>query len=410
MRDDQRPGPHRHPDDEDDRFDDALDDLFGPDDDEEVTRPQPSRQQPQPPGGTVPPPVEYVPDPSHQHHTEEPLPGLDEGEKETQPRPSGQRPQPAAGSTPPPREYVPDPDHVHEGDEPVLGPANRLPPPSYSTSSTDSRPTATETTIPVSRESGGRNWRRIACFGCLAAVGIPALCLAALIVIGLIVDPPETDPTQVGVFIDDGTIEEVTEVAPTEAPTRASSESGDSVSFEQLDEPFRSIMDGRQPLDIEVDGESGFGALDKPVPLMIRAPLGDGWDLAINSITPNANQLIANANMFNEPPAEGRQFVVASISATNTGADKRTFDASFRLRLASATSGNTYTTFDELDRCGVVPEAVTDDPIAEGESNTGNVCWQVRIDDLDGLVVYSESFNEGEVAIWFDVPVSGSAS
>ena len=375
MRDDQRPGDQQHPDDEDERFDDALDDLFGPDDDEEVTRPRPSRQQPQPPGGTTPPSYDYSPDPGHRHDVDEPLSGPDEAADEAASRTSHSQALPGSGTPPPP--------------------------PSYDRSSTTSQPTATQTTIPVSRRPAGRNWRRIACFGCLAAVGIPALCLLILLIIGLIVDTPDSDPTQVGVFIDDGTVENVTETSILETPPSDSSGSQDSSGSSDLEEPFRSIMDGRQPIEIEVEGESGFGALDKPIPLAVRAPLGDGWDLQVQSVTRNANQMIEDANMFNDPPAEDRQFIIATVAVTNTGAGERTFDASFRLRLVSTTSGNTYTTFDEFDRCGVVPDATTDDPVPTGQANTGNVCWQVRIDDLDSLVVYSEDFSESEAAIWF---------
>ncbi len=169
-------------------------------------------------------------------------------------------------------------------------------------------------------------------------------------------------------------------------------------------------MDGREPLVIEIDGEAGFGTLAKPVPLLTIAPLGDGWELQINSVTTDANQIVADTNMFNEPPAEGRQYVIANVTASNATEAANTFDASFRLRLAGTESGNIYTTFDETDRCGVIPEPVEDGEFAPNQSTTGNLCWQVRSEDVDSLVLFSENFSEDDGAIWFAVTAVGSTS
>jgi hypothetical protein len=187
MRDDQRPD--RRQGDEDDDFDDALDDLFGPDDDQ--IEPRPSRQQPQPAGGSTPPPYEYTPDPNHDHETDEP--GTISG-----PRPTDQEAEPTAGSEPPAHEKTPGPPREHERELDVHE-LEDPPWPSYDTATATSQ--TQQTSIPVSPSPRGRNWRRIACFGCLAAVGIPALCLLALLIIGLIVGPSEAEPTNSGLFV-----------------------------------------------------------------------------------------------------------------------------------------------------------------------------------------------------------------
>lgn len=344
MHDNQRPDPEQHGDDPEDQWDDALDDLFGPDEDEQDTRPRPTRQSPQP----------------------------------------------AGGNQPPPRAYVPDREHHPVDDEHVPGPENAPPSSSYDTSEAPPARPPGETSIPVSTQRLGRDWRKIACFGCLVLVGIPALCLAALIVLGLVAGEDTGEPTVVGVFVDQATPTAATVPQP-----------------EELSEPYRTIMDGRSPVTIEVDGDSGYGALDKPVPIRVAAPVGGGWNLQINSIVENADQIVTEANMFNDPPAAARQYLIANITATRRTEPAELFQASFRLRLVGTITGTIYTTFDSTDRCGVIPEPVPDLEIISGESVTGNLCWQVLTEDVPGLVLYNESFSGLDPAIWFAVTSSG---
>lgn len=259
------------------------------------------------------------------------------------------------------------------------------PPPSYDTTGAPPERMPGQTSIPVASRNRSKDWRTIACFGCLALVGFPALCLAALIAYGLVVgDDEPNEPPAVGVFVD-----------PTTAET--GNQTGDAPAGEQI----RSIMDGRQAAIVSVDGEQGYGALEKPVPVGFSAPVGGGWELRINSVVQNADQVVIDANTFNDPPAEGRQYVIANITATRQTEPADLFEASFRLRLAGSVTGTTYTTFDTSDRCGVIPEPVPDLEIISGESVTGNLCWQVLADDLPGLALYNESFGEQDLGIWF---------
>ncbi|MEZ4521866.1 MAG: hypothetical protein R3A46_09540 [Thermomicrobiales bacterium] len=161
-------------------------------------------------------------------------------------------------------------------------------------------------------------------------------------------------------------------------------------------------MDGREQVLIELNGESGFGTINKPVPIGVSGPVGGGWDLRVNSVDPDANQTILDANMFNEPPAAERQFVLANITATNGTGQSEMFDASYRLRLVGTATGTVYTTFEVVDRCGVIPEPVEDVEIAHGDSISGNVCWQVLQEDLQSLILFNEEFLERDLAIWFD--------
>lgn len=363
MRDDQRPDRDQRRDDIRERFDEALDELFGASEEE-----QSAGQTPQPPA------EEAVPE-----------------------RAIGQ-----------PREHEQHPPHELD-DRHVLGPGNTAPPSSYGmptrptsvqpeqseppTMSAGGPATQTHTPTPTISLPGGRNWRRLGCYGCLVLVGVPALCLTVLLVIGLVVGDDEATPTPVA------------EVGDAPAIDATSQESAGDAA-----EPFATIATGRPQETIEIAGSNGYGSREQPIPLGHAGPLGGGWELRIDAVIENANAEIAEANMFNEPPAEGRQFVIARVTARNTSEAPAIFDALFRLRLVAPASGSVYTTFKLEDYCGVVPDMFPDAEIAPGEQLSGNVCWQVRSEDVDHLVLYSDSMEGNDNEIWFALTGPGTSA
>jgi hypothetical protein len=245
----------------------------------------------------------------------------------------------------------------------------------------------------VTPEPQGRNWRKIACIGCLVLVGVPALCLGILIVIGLFVDEGEGTPTPpVGRFADDATADPLAETVIAAAGG--------------LPEPFPTITQDRPTGSVDVLDQRGFGSPRKPVPVGFAAPVGGGWELQINAVTEDANQIVADANMFNDPPAEDRQFLIANVTASRQSEPAAAFDASFDLRLVGASTGSAYTTFEEPDYCGVIPDPFPDTAISAGQPVSGNVCWQVRTDDLRHLMLYRETYTTDPV-IWFAVTLDG---
>lgn len=121
-----------------------------------------------------------------------------------------------------------------------------------------------------------------------------------------------------------------------------------------------------------------------------RTPLGayvnfDGvWRVAIIDTVPDATDLVLDENMYNERPDAGWQFFMATVSVENTGSKPDVFAASYLLR-AIGESGQEYTTFD--DYCGVVPDPFPGDAIPPGTVHTGNICWSVRTEDVNALVM-----------------------
>ncbi|CAN0469133.1 unnamed protein product, partial [Phaeothamnion confervicola] len=138
-----------------------------------------------------------------------------------------------------------------------------------------------------------------------------------------------------------------------------------------------------------------------PVPIGSAATIGD-YSVSVLDVTPNANEIIAAENQFNDPPKEGRQFLIARVSITYTGSDSGTptFDLGFK---AVGSRDVAYTTFD--DSCGVVPEGLNDAPeLFEGGEVEVNLCWSVETADVDSLLMYVEpllSFDEDR--IWFSL-------
>ena len=109
-----------------------------------------------------------------------------------------------------------------------------------------------------------------------------------------------------------------------------------------------------------------------------------------------ANQMIADANMFNEEPKEGYEYMLvkAKISVVNSKEDS-----------AISLSPSDYTL---ISSAGVEYErvvVVTPDPdyrtsIYKGAEHTGWFAFEVKKDDANPLIVYDRSFN-GAGGLWF---------
>jgi hypothetical protein len=130
------------------------------------------------------------------------------------------------------------------------------------------------------------------------------------------------------------------------------------------------------------------GTRANPYPLGTPVPLGDGWTMRVLGTTPNATSAVLAENMFNDPPAPGFQFFIVRVEATFNGqGSSRGFDGSYRLRAVGA-GGVSYSTFE--DRCGVIPNEISDAEVFTGGTVVGNECWAVRSSDVGSLVMYDD--------------------
>ncbi|WP_366181214.1 hypothetical protein ABXS69_03680 [Actinomyces timonensis] len=59
---------------------------------------------------------------------------------------------------------------------------------------------------------------------------------------------------------------------------------------------------------------------DNPLPLGMEISSKD-WKIVVNSVTLHANDQVAAANRFNQPPAEGNEYILVNYTVTYTGDD-----------------------------------------------------------------------------------------
>ena len=139
----------------------------------------------------------------------------------------------------------------------------------------------------------------------------------------------------------------------------------------------------------DIDPSAALGAYNNPYPVGTAAATEGGWSIQVDSVTPDGTQAVLDENSFNEEPEAGRQFFIATITATNNGSAPATFDGNFRLRVRGA-DGTVYTAFG--DACGVTPNEWDQNiEAAPGQPLTGNLCWSVPSDQLANLRMFDKA-------------------
>ena len=154
-----------------------------------------------------------------------------------------------------------------------------------------------------------------------------------------------------------------------------------------------------EELSPDIDPSAPMGDYANPYPVGSAQPTEGEWTLQVDSVTPDGTQSVLDQNSFNEEPEPGRQFFIATITATNTSSTTATFDGNFRLR-AQGADGTIYTAF--RDACGVTPNEWDQNiEVAPGQSLTGNLCWSIPSDQIANLRMFDDdALNAGNVAYW----------
>ncbi len=143
--------------------------------------------------------------------------------------------------------------------------------------------------------------------------------------------------------------------------------------------------------------EQALGTRGNPAPITATASIGD-WDVTIVDVDRDASARILQENQFNDPPDEGRAFVMWTVEAVYTGDDSGdpSWDLSWKL---VGSAGNSFD-----DRCGVIPDNLRDvgETFAGGVA-TGNVCVSAEVAQLDGGTILVEELFGGS-RTFFAVP------
>jgi Divergent InlB B-repeat domain len=149
---------------------------------------------------------------------------------------------------------------------------------------------------------------------------------------------------------------------------------------------------------------------DNPIPIGTWGPVPSsfvvpaGWQMRVNSATPDATAQVLAANMFNDPPQAGHQFFMFSVSYQWTGQGSADAgDADFDL---SAVGAANVSYAQGTDSCGVLPDPdyaleTIGVSVFTGGTVTGNECFSVLQSDASSLVLF-----EGDAAkspVWFAV-------
>jgi hypothetical protein len=141
--------------------------------------------------------------------------------------------------------------------------------------------------------------------------------------------------------------------------------------------------------DDEVADEQALGTRDNPLPLGTVIDLA-GWQVTISEVTADATELVMAENEFNDPPADGRQFLLFRVEATYMGDDSGDPWLDFSWAVVGA-GGNTFSGGSMDDYCGVIPSPLDDAGEAfPGASVEGNVCFAVDADQVAGATIRVE--------------------
>lgn len=147
----------------------------------------------------------------------------------------------------------------------------------------------------------------------------------------------------------------------------------------------------------EPEAEPAAEGTTRDAPLPAGAEFGnEDWTVTVAPTTRDAGEAIAAENEFNDPPAEGRQFVMTEVTATYTGDETGTPWVDLSIEFVGS-QGNTFGTGSD-DYCGVIPNDLSNvGEMHNGASGSGNVCVSVPADQIEGGV--------WSVSTWFGSPV-----
>jgi hypothetical protein len=166
------------------------------------------------------------------------------------------------------------------------------------------------------------------------------------------------------------------DVVDTDPPAQAATDSTDT----DADDPGTD--------DAEADDQPQLGTRDNPLAIGTVIRLAD-WELAVVEVRPDATEDVLAANQFNDPPAEGRQFMMWRVEATYVGDDAGDPMWDFSWAVVGS-AGNTFGTSMD-DHCGSYDNRFDDGgETFPGGSVSGWACVSVASDQVDGATIRVE--------------------
>jgi hypothetical protein len=144
---------------------------------------------------------------------------------------------------------------------------------------------------------------------------------------------------------------------------------------------------------------SGGGGTDsEPLALGEKASVGSKYTVSVKEVVPNANDVIAAANMFNDPPKG--QYVLAELHVRYVG--QREGDP--WLDLSMKYVGTDHRQYDESSCGAVVPHESIDVPtLQHGGAASFQICFDMPPKAIEGGEIFVEdslSFSDDSRVYW----------
>ena len=149
-----------------------------------------------------------------------------------------------------------------------------------------------------------------------------------------------------------------------------------------------------------------FGTIPRPVPFGQKALAAGGVAISVLSADTDADEIVAEASYSNSPPGAGHRYVIIRVRVENkTGYEGRPVEIGkedFGIITSSGwiIRGGTTNYFHQPLHCGVVPDEL-DASLSNDEAQEGNLCFEVPIEDKDGLsIFYNPFFSNWMLGVW----------
>jgi hypothetical protein len=186
------------------------------------------------------------------------------------------------------------------------------------------------------------------------------------------------------------------DAAPTEAPEAADDE---AATDEAATDSDGTAQDDEEPPEEQQEEASGpDGSRENPLPVGEAGTVGE-WTVSVDEINVDANQAVADANEFNEPPEQG-QYVLLTMTVTYNGSDEG-FPA-FDLLEVMVIDGVQYS---DADNLAVAPDpSQSDAPTLEnGGTTTFNAVLDVPTTEGADLFI-EETLSFDDTRVYWEVP------
>ncbi len=147
-----------------------------------------------------------------------------------------------------------------------------------------------------------------------------------------------------------------------------------------------------------------IGTRENPIPYGQTAQITAEWEMTVIAVTPDATDLILAENSYNEAPAAGQQFFMATVRLTSIGQTSDEFYTSDLNAVGQLAVG--YNQYD--DDCGSIPNELPSREVFTGGTIEGNVCWSIATEDADSRILY-DNYGPSEDRVYLSMISEGSA-